>query len=263
MTSRRISKTSPSQRRAQQRQLTRELTAIVSREFRNMSAQWQAAMFLHTYLLTGKRIGPLQGWPVSPDLGLLLVNLVADESYQAIVEFGSGTSTMLMATANLNLSRSGDALIPQLAFEHLEDFHRNTRQLLHTNRLEVLVTLVKAPLVPVELEGKTYGYYSCDEELAKLAADLGDRRPGRPILVLVAGPPGATNPQARYPALHFMLKHFPRVGLHLLMDEMVRDDERQIVERWCRELTVIGRKYTKESFAFEKGATLLRVSPKS
>jgi predicted O-methyltransferase YrrM len=102
MPSRRKSQKHSAQKRAQQRQTVRDLGAMVAKEFRNLSAQWHAAMSLHTYLTTGKRMGALQGWPISPDLGLLLVDLVESGHYQAIIEFGSGTSTMLMATANRN-----------------------------------------------------------------------------------------------------------------------------------------------------------------
>lgn len=62
MTSRRKSQKHSAQKRAQQRQTVRDLGAMVAKEFRNLSAQWHAAMSLHTYLTTGKRMGPLQGY---------------------------------------------------------------------------------------------------------------------------------------------------------------------------------------------------------
>lgn len=258
MPSRRKSQKHSSQKRAQRREIADDLKKIVAKEFRNLSVQWQAAMSLHTYLTTGKRMGAMYDWAISPDLGLLMVDLVENGSYQGILEFGSGTSTMLMATANRNGAR-GQQPIPQLAFEHLTDFHEQTCQLLRANGLEGIATVVQAPLAPIELDGVTYNYYDCQATLSGFAGKLELHSARQRVLVLVDGPPGATNPQARYPALHFLLKHLGGVGLDLLMDDMNREDEKKIIARWKAELTKQGRTYLEKSYAFEKGATLLRV----
>ena len=263
MPSRRKSQKHSAQKRAQQRQTVRDLGAMVAKEFRNLSAQWHAAMSLHTYLTTGKRMGPLQGWPISPDLGLLLIDLVESGHYQAIIEFGSGTSTMLMATANRNGpdGPNGQQPIPQLAFEHLTDFHAQTCQLLRANGLEGIATVVHAPLAPIELDGITYNYYDCQATLAEFAGKLDLHAAHKRVLVLVDGPPGATNPLARYPALHWLLEHLGGVGLDLLMDDMVREDEQTIVSRWKDELQRRGRSFSERHYAFEKGALMLFVQP--
>lgn len=61
---------------------------------------------------------------MSPDFAILLAALIKRENYTAIVEFGSGTSTVHMAQTalqlkNANPKRSTPKLI---AFEHLEKY---------------------------------------------------------------------------------------------------------------------------------------------
>jgi hypothetical protein len=97
--------------------------------------------------------------------------------------------------------------------------------------------------------------------LAEFAGKLDLYSAQKRVLVLVDGPPGATNPLARYPALHCLLEHLGGVGLDLLMDDMVREDEQTIVARWKDELQRRGRVFSEKRYAFEKGALMLFVQP--
>jgi hypothetical protein len=152
--------------------------------------------------------------------------------------------------------------IKQVALEHLPEFYDQTQNLLRANRLQDSLELVLAPLAPIEIAGASYGYYACDAALAELTSELTAVSGPLRILALVDGPPGATNPLARYPALHFLIKHLPHAGLDLLMDDTIRSDEQQILLRWKEELTALGREFTQKTYPFEKGACLLRVEPK-
>ena len=68
----------------------------------NAVKQVEAYTSLQGYLATGELMPILHGWPISPDFALLLVQLLEQQSFDAIIEFGSG-STLVVARALLTL----------------------------------------------------------------------------------------------------------------------------------------------------------------
>ena len=57
------------------------------------------------------------------------------------------------------------------------------------------------------------------------------------------------------------MKHLPKAGLDLLLDDTIRADEQQIITRWKEKLAALGRVFTEHNYPFEKGACLLSVEP--
>ena len=51
------------------------------------------------YLRTGDVLGDFHGWPISPDIGLFLLEKMREQQYDLIIECGSGTATALFAKA--------------------------------------------------------------------------------------------------------------------------------------------------------------------
>jgi hypothetical protein len=89
------------------------------------------------------------------------------------------------------------------------------------------------------------------------------QRPLQRVLVIVDGPPGATGPQARYPALPALLQAIPAdparpLQITLLLDDLIRADEQATAAAWQALLTARGIPSSRRDLPFEKGAMELR-----
>lgn len=203
----------------------------------------------------------MHGFPISPDLGIYIVRLIETGNYDAVIEFGSGVSTTLIALAIQKSSvTKGEAAIPCLSFEHLDTYLSATIQQLKNANLQKLVELVHAPLVEnVGAHEAPTPYYDCRRSLQDLKESLNNPQPK--LLVLVDGPPAATGPYARYPALDVVDSAFEGMAeVHYLMDDYIRQDERDIVALWEASLSKQNRLFQKQEFTkFEKQACLLIV----
>jgi hypothetical protein len=185
-----------------------------------------------------------------------------------VIEFGSGTSTALLlqalALANPHCSGSaqGARSAPQLlTFEHLAHYHQLTAELIAPCRLRRHAHLLLAPLEPWSDASGCYSYYGQLECISTAATALRRKRqrPLRQLLVIVDGPPGATGPQARYPALPVLLEAIPADPAHplqitLLLDDLHRPEEQAVAAAWQALLTARGIAATRRDHAFEKWA---------
>jgi hypothetical protein len=64
----------------------------------NSTRQIEAFIGIETYLSKGHLLPALHGWPISADFALYLIALIEKKNYDLIIEFGSGASTVLMAS---------------------------------------------------------------------------------------------------------------------------------------------------------------------
>jgi hypothetical protein len=71
-------------------------------------------------------------------------------------------------------------------------------------------------------------------------------------LLFVDGPPKATGPQARFPAIPVLLSQLSDDAL-IVLDDTAREDERAISDRWVAEYAV-----ERTVRRFEKGARIFR-----
>lgn len=171
--------------------------------------------------------GPLPdvgGWALDPTALLWLVDEIERRRPEHVVECGSGTSTFWIAMA---LRQNGRGRVT--ALDHLAEFADRTRRSLERHGLSDVAEVRHAPLVATSTPRGQFPWYDVDP------ATLG------PIdLLVVDGPPEATGPLARYPALpvlHGALLPDARV----LVDDVHRDDERQAIEHWLEELPRLRR----------------------
>jgi len=237
------------------------LENTIKKEMLNGAQQLEAFMGIQNFLNHGERLPGMHGWPISPDFALYLIELVDSNDYDLILEFGSGTSTVLIAKALARIGREHHGKPPtvQVAFEHLEQYHAQTLANLTQSGLADAVQLVLAPLEPFQApNGNTYSYYSCYAKLARLAKEMSAT--GLKILMIVDGPPGSTGKHARYPAVPVVLAHFKSFKLDIVLDDYARNDEKETAKIWMSEIESVHPRVKLTAKKMEKDACLISVS---
>jgi predicted O-methyltransferase YrrM len=180
-----------------------------------------------------------RGWASSPDLLLLLADLVERERPSLIVECGSGTSTLWFAMVLRRFEISGRVI----ALEHQREFADNLRDRLNRQDLGELVDVRYAPLEPVRVGEEEFQWYARDGWKDLKDVDL----------LFVDGPPGILGEHARFPALPLLADHLHPDGV-VVLDDMIRTDEQEVLAEWLRTCP----DFAAEQVALEKNAALLR-----
>jgi predicted O-methyltransferase YrrM len=230
-------------------------------EVANSTKQIEAFLGVQNYLATGELptlSTEKHSWPVSPDFALYLIELLETRDYDLIIEFGSGVSTVLISKtlAKTSVRRKDRPPAKLMSFEHLEEYHAQTLSSLKQAGLANTVHLELAPLESyLAANGNTYPYYACHEALARLRN--AHSAAGLRILVVVDGPPKATGKHARYPAAPAVLSHFDDAHIDFLLDDFIRDDEKEIAQLWQDEFKAANRPFHISVRELEKDACLL------
>ncbi|MFQ1940893.1 hypothetical protein ACK354_02595 [Aeromonas veronii] len=207
--------------------LKKELDAKLGKAVRHI----EAFVAIQQYLTHGDGISGFHGWPISPDLGVFLLERLRERQYDVIIEFGSGTSTLLMAKAlqAFNLLKDGESK-HILTFDHETYYFEKTQNLLVSHKVDSLVDLRLAPLKEWSDLTGSYRYYSCQDALTELAGRLQGSR--KRLLVLVDGPPGNTCPNARYRAVPFMSGLMASHEIDWILNDANRLEEKLSADLW-------------------------------
>lgn len=192
-------------------------------------------------LITIRRAMPAsRGWALSPDVLLSYVEEILRSRPRTVVECGSGVSTVWAAYALQSLGEGGHVV----ALDHDIEFAEKTRGVLADHGLSDVAEVRHAPITPLELPDGTWQWY-----------DTGALKDLHEIdLVLIDGPPKATQEQARYPTVP-ALRELLAPNAVLWLDDAARTDEKAIVERWLAEWPGL----TCTKVPHEKGAARLVV----
>jgi len=158
------------------------------------------------------------GWAVSPTGLLWLVDFVDRVRPDLVVECGSGTSTLWLAQS---MREHGRGRV--VAIEHQSVFAEKTRAMLRDHGLADWAEVRFAPLTEVATPRGTFPWYDVDPDTL-----------GEIDLLLVDGPPAATGPEARYPALPILSGRLS-AGAHILVDDARREGEKTAIARWLEE----------------------------
>lgn len=202
--------------------------------------QVEALLGLYQNLSPTRALPPLRGWAASPDLLLVLNELVSQKGRTRVLECGSGASTLVLA---YSLRARGVGRVVSL--EHDAEYQAQTTELLRSHGLEDWAEVRHAPLVPTEIDGEEWLWY-----------DLSVLPEGPFDLLFVDGPPGTTQTRARFPALP-VLEDRLTDDVTIVLDDAARRDERGVVQQWNREFSGFRR----TMLPHEKGTCILeRVS---
>lgn len=234
-------------------------------EFINKSSyQLEASLSIQNYLITGELMPKLGKWAVSIDFALYLINLIESKKYNIVIEFGSGTSTLLIAKALKKIYKNKGDSYQQITFEHLEKFFQETLEnLKRKSLLDNAVKLMLSPLRTYNIsKNEAYLYYSeCSEVLEKLAKNI--QLSQLKVLVVIDGPPSTTGRHARYPALPIVMKYFSGAEVDFLLDDYIRQDEQEVVNMWKKFLEKSDVEFQSEELDFEKRACLIHIPGKN
>ncbi|EHD8682276.1 hypothetical protein BTR66_000940 [Escherichia coli] len=228
--------------------IKKELDAKLNKSVRHV----EAFISIQQYLTHGDCITGFHGWPISPDMGVFLLERIRERNYDAIIEFGSGVSTLLIAKGLMafNLFKDNEDKC-FISFDHDEYYFTNTQSLLAYHGVESMVDLYLTPLKEWSDGTGCYKYYSCEDVLIELAKRIQDG--SKRLLVLVDGPPGNTCANARYPALPFMSHFISNHEIDWVLDDAYRDEEKLTAELWKKYWSAENIQFTHDFIKNEKG----------
>jgi predicted O-methyltransferase YrrM len=217
--------------------IEKELKQTFAQTFR----QLEALQNLSAVLPASDVLPATRGWAASPDLLVVLVDLVISERPSLVVECGSGASTLWLALAMRRFQIDGRII----ALDHDPVFGRKTRDFLARHDVRDLAEVRDAPLESFSLGGETYPWYArrAWEDLTGID------------LLFVDGPPAATGYQARYPALPLLSGSLSPVATAVL-DDLVLPDMQKVLRLWLDAYPEFGS----EILPLEKRAAVLRRS---
>ena len=196
-------------------QISREINkAALEGKKLSMTAYRQTEAFIQlTNLLQFKSaIPPTRSWAASPDLLLFISETVKKNRPSLVVELGSGVSTLVTA-------KSGARKV--ISIDNSEEFGSKTRELLKEHKIRGAEIRI-APLRPYA-NGSEWYDVSMIKDLKKID------------LLIVDGPPGSKNPEARYPALKEFKDKLSAKAV-IIIDDVKRDGERKLAEDFAKSL---------------------------
>ncbi len=199
----------------------------------------QAMINLFDMVHVTAAVPAMSHWAASPDLVLWTVDTFLKDKPGLVVECGSGVSTLFLALA----AKQYGVPTRIVALEHDRTYARRTREMLAHHGVAEFAEVRHAPLARTHLEDHETPWY--DETVLSDLKGIG--------LLLVDGPPARTGPAARFPAIP-ILKDDLAETCTILVDDLVRAEDREVSERWRPELP----DFSYEILALHKGAAVLR-----
>lgn len=180
----------------------------------SMISYRQAEAFIQlTNLLDFKAaIPPTRSWAASPDLLLTIAEIIKKSKPGLVVELGSGVSTLVSA-------KSGARKV--VSIDNSDEWGSKTVALLKEHRVRGVDVRI-APLQPYA-NGSEWYDVSIIKDLKKID------------VLIIDGPPGSKNPEARYPALQQFKDKLSSAAI-VIIDDVHREGERKLAEDFAKAL---------------------------
>ena len=193
--------------------ITRDIAKLmIENKKSSMTAYRQTqALIQLTQLLDFKSpIPPTRSWAASPDLLLTITEIIRKYRPGLVVELGSGVSTLVAAKAGAR---------KVVSIDNSDEFGGKTISLLKDHKVRGVDVRI-APLQPYA-NGFTWYDTSKIKDLKKID------------LLIVDGPPGSKNPEARYPALAEFKDKLSAKAV-IIIDDVHREGERKLAEDFAK-----------------------------
>jgi predicted O-methyltransferase YrrM len=217
------------QRVSKSNQQTQESIKEVKEQIWHSYRQSEALQQLFALLKFSAPIPPTRSWAASPDLLLTIADLVRTRKPRLVVELGSGVSTLIVAKAGAR---------KVISIDNSAEFAEKTRDMLKAHK----VRGVEVRVAPLKAHASGVDWYDTAKlkDLAKID------------MLIIDGPPGSKNPDARKPALKELLaKLSPNVVV--VIDDVNRTGERQLAEAFAKALP----RHTLSILNHEKGTAVI------
>lgn len=187
-------------------------TSQIKTELGYVYQQFEALEQLLPLLKLTAPLPSSRGWAASPDFLLSLYEISRKSKPRVVVELGSGVSTLVLA-------KSGAKKI--ISLDHSLEYGEQTRAMLKNHR----VRGVEIRIDDLEKYESGHSWYS--------RASL--KGINKIELLVIDGPPSATNPDARFPALENLLPILsPKATI--VLDDANRADERKLADAFLAAL---------------------------
>jgi len=217
------------QRVSKSNQQTQESIKELKEQVWHSYRQSEALQQLLALLKFSAPIPPTRSWAASPDLLLTIADLVRTRKPRLVVELGSGVSTLIVA-------KSGARKV--ISIDNSTEFAQKTRDMLKAHK----VSGVEVRVAPLKAHASGVDWYD--------TAKLKDLK--RIDMLIIDGPPGSKNPDARKPALKELLaKLSPNVVV--VIDDVNRKGEREMAETFAKALP----RHTLTILNHEKGTAVI------
>lgn len=210
-----------------------EISNIDSSLFKQIQSYHQLIQLIQPI----KPLPMLRGWAASPDFLTEIATHTLENKPNTILECSSGASTLILAR-----SCEINGLGHVYSLEHDQKYAQKTLKTLQANNLEKWVTIIHAPLEPLEQLNKKV-WYSIDG-LNHISNHID--------MIVVDGPPENTDTLARHPAVPILYKLMSDTCT-LFLDDASRSDEKEILKLWKHEFPDL----LQEFLPFEKGCSRL------
>ena len=201
----------------------------------------QIRSFINLRPFYGSQLLRTDGWAADPHMLEGLVLLLQEKQPTAILELGSGATTVV--TAEFLRAQGKGRLI---SVDHEARFAEATKAQLVARGLEAYVDFVVAPLSKQTVDGREYNWYTADWQKSI------DRRID---FLVVDGPPARLGANARHPALP-VLTPYLAPDCTIVLDDGNRRDERLMAADWAATF-----KCTARHAPFGKGIWVLERRP--
>ena len=221
------------------RRIETKVDIETKKEIKETFRQLEALQNLNAVLPANDVMPATRGWAASPDLLMVLVDLVITERPSLVVECGSGASTLWLALAMRRFGIDGRII----ALDHDPVFGGKTRNFLARHDVGDLAEVRDAPLESYSLDGETYSWYARRTWEDLKGIDL----------LFVDGPPATAGHQARYPALP-LLSGLLSPDATAVLDDLVVPDMQKVLRLWLDAYPDFGS----EILPLEKRAAVLR-----
>jgi hypothetical protein len=196
--------------------------------------QIEALFSLYHYLKPGVVLPKMRNHAGSPDFLKTIVAQLDRLQPEVIIEASSGISSIVIS--EWLLQNAPDS--KHFALENEEKYANLTRSRIRNTNSQI----VHAPLVSHDIKGKSWQWYTINEELSALESI---------DMIVVDGPPVHIQEHARFPAVPLLIEKLSDKGV-VIMDDGGRSAEREIVQMWCEEYGL-----SKEWIPLEKGGYIL------
>lgn len=200
----------------------------------------QIESLLAVYSVIGPVSYPLphfRYWAISPDSMKIIIAHILKVKPRFILEFGSGTSSLIIGYCLKNLNHG-----KLLSIDHTPDFSADTADEIKIHGLQDFVEIIYAPLKVHNFDGKDYLWYSTEFATSIDKVDL----------MIIDGPPALIQKNSRYPALRLM-RDYLSDSVTIFLDDGNRPGEKEIVTMWLDE----NKELESKLIETEKGLTIL------